>query len=162
MKRYFALLLSVLLVVLDQVFKILAHTYLKPLDTYPIIEDVLHLTYLENRGAAFGMMAGEKWLLIWGTGLILLILVLAVMIGKIPGTLPNVIVCVIIGGGVGNLIDRVYRGYVIDYIQVRFVDFAIFNFADMCVVVGVALLILYIFFHELLSRKKEGKEQKVG
>ncbi len=162
MKRYFALLFSVLLVVLDQVLKILAHTYLKPLDTYPIIEDVLHLTYLENRGAAFGMMAGQKWLLIWGTGLILLIMVLAVMIGKIPGTLPNVIVCVIIGGGVGNLIDRVYRGYVIDYIQVRFVDFAIFNFADMCVVVGVALLILYIFFHELLSRKKEGKEQKVG
>lgn len=162
MKRYLALLLSVVLVVLDQVFKLLAYTYLKPIDTYPLIEDVLHLTYLENRGAAFGMMEGQKWLLIWGTGLVLLIMVLAVMIGKIPGALPNVIVCVIIGGGVGNLIDRVYRGYVIDYIQVRFVDFAIFNFADMCVVVGVAALVLYIFLHELAARKKEGKEQKVG
>ena len=114
MKRYLALLMSVVLVVLDQVFKLLASAYLKPIDTYPLIEDVLHLTYLENRGAAFGIMEGQKWLLIWGTGLILLIMILAVMIGKIPGTLPNVIVCVIIGGGVGNLIDRVYRGYVID------------------------------------------------
>lgn len=162
MKRYLALLMSVVLVVLDQVFKLLASAYLKPVDTYPLIEDVLHLTYLENRGAAFGIMEGQKWLLIWGTGLILLIMILAVMIGKIPGTLPNVIVCVIIGGGVGNLIDRVYRGYVIDYIQVRFVDFAIFNFADICVVVGVAALVLYIFCHEFAARKKEGKEQKVG
>ena len=162
MKRYLALLLSVVLVVLDQVFKLLAHAHLKPIDTYPIIEDVLHLTYLENRGAAFGMMEGQTWLLIWGTGLILLVMILAVMIVKIPGTLPNVIVCVIIGGGVGNLIDRVYRGYVIDYIQVRFVDFAIFNFADICVVVGVAALVLYIFCHEFAARKKEGKEQKVG
>ena len=62
----------------------------------------------------------------------------------------------------GTLIDRVYRGYVIDYIQVRFVDFAIFNFADICVVTGVILLVLYIFFHEMLSRKGKGKEQEIG
>ena len=162
MKRYLALLMSVVLVVLDQVLKMLAYDYLRPIDTCPLIEDVLHLTYLENRGAAFGIMQGQTWLLIWGTGLILLILILAVMIGKIPGTLPNFIVCIIIGGGVGNLIDRVYRGYVIDYIQVRFVDFAIFNFADICVVTGVILLVLYIFFHEMLSRKGKGKEQEIG
>ena len=57
--------------------------------------------------------------------------------------------------GSGNLIDRIYRGYVIDYIHVKIINFAIFNFADICVTVGTAMLVCYLLFHELLGRKKE-------
>ncbi len=155
MKRYLALLMSVALVVIDQLLKLLAIDRLKPIGTYPIIEDVFHFTYLENRGMAFGMMQGQDWLLIWGTALVLLILILLVMTGKLHDTAPVFLVCVIIGGGVGNLIDRVYRGYVVDYIHVKIIDFAIFNFADICVVVGTFLLVCYVFFHEFAGRKKE-------
>lgn len=155
MKRYFALLMSVVLVVLDQLFKLAALEYLKPVDTVPLIDGVLHLTYLENRGMAFGMMQGQKWLLIWGTALVLLILILALMMGKVQATFPVFCLGIIIGGGVGNLIDRVYRGYVVDYIHVKIIDFAIFNFADMCVVVGTALLVIYVLFYELRGKNKE-------
>lgn len=160
MKRYLALLMSAALVGIDQWLKLLAKEFLKPGETTPLIQDVLHLTYLENRGAAFGMMQNKKWLLVWATAAVLLILILAVMAGKIKGTFPLFSVCTIIGGGIGNLIDRVYRGYVIDYIHVKIVNFAIFNFADICVTVGTAMLIFYLLFHELLGRKKP--EEKAG
>ena len=160
MKRYLALLMSAALVGIDQWLKLLAKEFLKPGETTPLIQDVLHLTYLENRGAAFGMMQNKKWLLVWATAAVLLILTLAVMAGKIKGTFPLFSVCTIIGGGIGNLIDRVYRGYVIDYIHVKIVNFAIFNFADICVTVGTAMLIFYLLFHELLGRKK--MEEKAG
>ena len=160
MKRYLALLMSAALVGIDQWLKLLAKEFLKPGETTPLIQDVLHLTYLENRGAAFGMMQNKKWLLVWATAAVLLILILAVMAGKIKGTFPLFSVCTIIGGGIGNLIDRVYRGYVIDYIHVKIVNFAIFNFADICVTVGTAMLIFYLLVHELLGRKKT--EEKAG
>ena len=160
MKRYLALLMSAALVGIDQWLKLLAKEFLKPGETTPLIQDVLHLTYLENRGAAFGMMQNKKWLLVWATAAVLLILILAVMAGKIKGTFPLFSVCTIIGGGIGNLIDRVYRGYVIDYIHVKIVNFAIFNFADICVTVGTAMLIFYLLFHELLGQKKT--EEKAG
>ena len=160
MKRYLALLMSAALVGIDQWLKLLAKEFLKPGETTPLIQDVLHLTYLENRGAAFGMMQNKKWLLVWATAAVLLILILAVMAGKIKGTFPLFSVCTIIGGGIGNLIDRVYRGYVIDYIHVKIVNFAIFNFADICVTVGTAMLIFYLLFHELLGQTKT--EEKAG
>ena len=109
MKRYLALLMSAALVGIDQWLKLLAKEFLKPGETTPLIQDVLHLTYLENRGAAFGMMQNKKWLLVWATAAVLLILILAVMAGKIKGTFPLFSVCTIIGGGIGNRIDRVYR-----------------------------------------------------
>ncbi len=155
MRRYIALLMSAALVGIDQWLKLLAKEFLKPGETTPLIQDVLHLTYLENRGAAFGMMQGKKWLLVWATAIVLLVLILAVMAGKIKGTFPLFSVCVIIGGGIGNLIDRVYRGYVIDYIHVKIINFAIFNFADICVTVGTAMLICYLLFHELLGHRKQ-------
>ena len=88
MKRYLALLMSAALVGIDQWLKLLAKEFLKPGETTPLIQDVLHLTYLENRGAAFGMMQNKKWLLVWATAAVLLILILAVMAGKIKGTFP--------------------------------------------------------------------------
>ncbi len=133
----------------------MAIEYLKPVGSHPIIPDIFHLTYVENRGAAFGMMAGQKWLLVWVTAIVILAAIIAVMAGKIKNTTVLFSVATIIGGGVGNLIDRVYRGYVVDYVHLKIIDFAVFNFADICVTVGTTVLLIYLLFYELKHKNKE-------
>lgn len=146
MLPYLALLLSAALVVVDQLLKVWALHSLQPIGTYPIIEDIFHFTYVENRGAAFGMMAGQQWLLIWVTAAVLLLIVFLMISGKVREKFPLFTLAVILGGGVGNLIDRVYRGYVVDYIHLKVINFAVFNFADICVTCGTAILVLWILF----------------
>ena len=159
MLPYVALLLSAVLALVDQLLKLFMKSWLEPLGDVPIIGDALKLTYLENRGMAFGMMQGQKWLLVWVTAFVLLILIAGIMMGKIrrPATLFTV--SVIIGGGVGNLIDRIYRGYVIDYINVSLIDFPIFNFADICVTCGTIVLLLILIF-EMIQEEKANKAGK--
>ena len=159
MLPYLALLLSAVLVLVDQLTKIAVQHWLKPIGDFPLIDGVLHLTYLENRGMAFGMMQGQKWLLIWVTAIVLLVLIAAVMMGKVKKPATLFTVAVIIGGGVGNLIDRIYRGYVIDFIYVKIINFAIFNFADICVTCGTAVL-LFILLREMMLEEKAGKAEK--
>ena len=160
MLPYLALLLSAVLAFVDQLLKIEMRNWLKSAGEIPLIGEALKLTYLENRGMAFGMMQGQKWLLVWVTAFVLLILIAAIMMGKIrkPATLFTP--AVIIGGGVGNLIDRVYRGYVIDYINVSLIDFPIFNFADICVTCGTIVLLILLVI-EMVEEEKAGKAAKV-
>lgn len=157
MKRHIALLMSTAFVVLDQFFKILAMDKLEPIGSLPIIPDIFHLTYIENRGAAFGMMEGKKWVLIGLTAAVLLVAVLLVLAGKLESNNHLLFsVCTIIGGGVGNLIDRIYRGFVVDYIHLKVINFAVFNFADICVTLGTVWLLLYL----ILDMKKEASGEK--
>lgn len=160
MLPYLALLLSAVLAFVDQLLKIGMKNWLESAGEIPLIGEALKLTYLENRGMAFGMMQGQKWLLVWVTAFVLLILIAAIMMGKIrkPATLFTT--AVIIGGGVGNLIDRVYRGYVIDYINVSLIDFPIFNFADICVTCGTIILLILLVI-EMVEEEKAGKAAKV-
>ena len=161
MVPYLALLLSAVLALVDQLLKLLVKAELAPIGELPLLDGVLHLTYVENRGMAFGMMQGQKWLLIWVTALVLLVLIAGIIMGKIrkPATLFTT--AVIIGGGIGNLIDRVYRGYVVDYIDVRIINFAVFNFADICVTCGTAVL-LVILFVEMLREGKNPEQAAIG
>lgn len=158
---YLALLLSALLAFLDQIIKVVVHSYLRPVGDLPLIDGVLHLTYLENRGMAFGMMQGQKWLLIWVTAFVLLLLIAAIILGKIRKTSTLITTAVIIGGGVGNLIDRVYRGYVIDYIYLKFINFAIFNLADICVTCGTVVL-LFILAREMIVEERQNRAHKAA
>ena len=161
MVPYLALLLSAVLALVDQLLKLLVKAELAPIGELPLLDGVLHLTYVENRGMAFGMMQGQKWLLIWVTALVLLVLIAGIIMGKIrkPATLFTT--AVIIGGGIGNLIDRVYRGYVVDYIDVRIINFAVFNFADICVTCGTAVL-LVILFVEMHREGKNPEQAAIG
>ncbi len=159
MLPYLALFLSAVLVLADQLIKAAVQRWLMPVGDFPLIDGVLHFTYLENRGMAFGMMQGQRWLLIWVTAIVLLVLIAAVMMGKIKKPATLFTVAVIIGGGVGNLIDRIYKGYVVDFIYVKIVDFAIFNFADICVTCGTAVLLL-ILLRETVQEEKAAKAQK--
>ena len=158
MKRHIALLMSTAFVVLDQFFKILAMDKLEPIGSLPIIPDIFHLTYIENRGAAFGMMEGKKWVLIGLTAAVLLVAVLLVLAGKLESNNHLLFsVCTIIGGGVGNLIDRIYRGFVVDYIHLKLINFAVFNFADCCITVGAFMIIAYEIYEIISERKKKAE-----
>ncbi len=148
--------IMVLAVFLDQLTKYLTILFLKPVDTLPIIEDVLHLTYVENTGAAFGMMKDQRWLFMIVSTVAIIALLIYLFKKKTQPKLENLAIAFIVGGGIGNMIDRVLLGYVVDMIDFRLINFAVFNVADSFVCVGAGLLMLYI----ILSGVKEYKEEK--
>ena len=155
--KYVVLAFAAVLVGLDQLFKWLAQTRLppRPGGTLPLIQDVFDLTYLENRGAAFGIFQGKAFFLIGLTGLNLLALAGLILSGRLRSPFLLWTAGLIIGGGIGNLIDRIFRGYVIDYLDFRLIHFAIFNFADCCVVVGTLLVLIKLVFFD---REKPAEE----
>lgn len=122
-------------------------------------KQVLSLTHIRNTGAAWSIMQGKTWFLI-GLPIVVLIAGIAFMVYK-RKTLKKfevIFISMIIAGGIGNLIDRVRMKEVVDYISFKLIDFPVFNFADICVVVGEIFLVVYVFFFD--SEKKE-KDKKV-
>ncbi len=148
--RYAAagILTTVFLVFLDQWTKYLAVEYLAGQSDRVLIPGIMNLHYLENRGAAFGMLQDQQTFFIVITSLFLLLP--AVLFFKIPRTrrmLPLHAVAVgILAGGMGNLIDRVRQRFVVDFFETVFMEFPVFNVADIYVTVSFAVLILLIFF----------------
>lgn len=155
--------LALLAVVLDQVTKILAVKYLMPVDSVPIIKSVLHLTYLENTGAAFGSLKNSRWVFLAVSTFAIIALVFYMFRFKPKNRVLSAGLAFIIGGGIGNMIDRIAKGYVVDFVDFRLINFAVFNVADSFVCVGAALVIIYIFFFaekEAKNAKNEKKESK--
>ena len=156
------------LVFLDQFTKHLAVLHLKDQPNIIWVKGVMELEYLENRGAAFGILQNQQWLFI----LLFFLFVTAVIIFycRMPldkKYLPvQIISLFLIAGGLGNLIDRIRLGYVIDFFYFSLINFPIFNVADIYVTVGMVILfILLIFYYKeedfdllfSLSLKKEKK-----
>lgn len=158
----FSLIAAAVLVLIDQLIKLWAVGILQDKGSIPFLHfgdlEILDLTYLENSGAVFGSFAGMRWLLIGITSVMLIACLWGIIrYGKTSKLLDTSLVLVF-AGGIGNLIDRIFRGgLVVDYIEVKLFDFAIFNFADCCVVIGVCLFILYILFGT--APKKQEQEQ---
>lgn len=142
------ILIMIILVIIDQYTKMLALTKLKGNQPFSIINNVFELRYLENRGAAFGMMQNKKILFV----IIAAIMVSAVIyfLSKVPMDkkyrLLNTCMLLIGAGAVGNLIDRLTRNYVVDFFYFILIDFPIFNVADIYVSVSCAVLIILILF----------------
>lgn len=159
-----ALITALVLIGVDQAIKQWALDTLAQVDTIPLIQDVLHLTYVENYGAAFSILQNKKWFLIGVTSLIAIGAIVLLLSKKLKSNLAIWSVALIIAGGVGNLIDRIGRGFVVDYIDFRLINFAVFNFADCCVVVGTILLAIYILYFEGKDKHlaKEKNIQKNG
>ena len=154
------LIMIIAAVALDQWTKYLAVTHLQPIDTMPLIEDIFHLTYLENRGAAFGMLSNHRWVfMILSTVSILLILVWLFK-EKPKSWWIRSSAAMIIGGGIGNMIDRVAYGFVVDVIDFCAFDFWkwVFNIADSAVCVGAGLFILFLIL-DTVKEFKKGKAQ---
>lgn len=137
-----------LLVVLDQFTKVLALQNLKGQEPITIIPDVFQLLYVENRGAAFGILQNKQWVF-----LIITAIVLAALIWALPRMsrerhfLPlRLCLCFIGAGAVGNMIDRIFWGYVVDFFYFKLIDFPVFNVADIYVTTSAIVLIFLIVF----------------
>lgn len=159
---YLCLAIGALLVVVDQGIKYWAVEVLQPISTIPLIQDVLHLTYRENKGAAFSVLEGKTTFLMIITSVMLLAMLYLLLKKKIDQPTLIVAFTLIISGGIGNLLDRAFRpgGIVVDYIDFRLINFAVFNFADICVVTGTCLFALYVLFIEPHLEKKKLEEGK--
>lgn len=136
------ILLIIAVIGVDQITK-----HLVPVGTHiEIIKGFFYITYCENRGAAFSILQNFRWGFI-----IITIIAVAVMIRIMTthkNTLARLSLSLLIGGALGNMIDRLFRGYVVDFFDFYpfGYDFAIFNVADVCITIGVGLLLIYIIF----------------
>ena len=141
--------IGIALVLFDQLTKFLAVKFLAPVFQIPLIPKLFSLTYVENNGAAFGILKGNKLFLI---GMVTVVIVLlCVYYYKTPGQKPylylKMAMVPIIAGALGNLIDRVRQGYVVDFFQFIPFNFPVFNFADIFVVIGtfsMAFILLFV------------------
>lgn len=123
-------------------------------ESIPILNNVLHITYVLNDGAAFSFMSGQVWLLCGVTSVIMAVLIYLYISKKVTHKLAISSLALIVSGGIGNLIDRffngdlLFQGKVVDYVDFRLINFAVFNFADCCVVIGTILLVVYLLFFD--------------
>ncbi len=143
------LLFSGIMIVVDQITKQLAVQYLSGQSPVPIWPEVFELRFLEkgNDGVAYGMLSGEMWLIIPMTSFVMLMLVIMLFRSDFRHSKVFSLSCaLILAGGIGNFIDRVTLGAVIDFLYFKLIDFPIFNFADCCVVVGAVLLLVFLLF----------------
>lgn len=143
------LVCMVLLTLFDQFTKHLAVLHLKGQPSVPILKNILVLQYLENKGAAFGMLQNQKIFFIFIE--VLILFVIAFVLCRMPShkkyTLMHVILVFVAGGAVGNMIDRIAQDYVVDFIYFVLIDFPIFNVADIYVTFATAVFIIAILFY---------------
>lgn len=143
------LLLTFVLVALDQISKGLAVRFLKGQDPFVLWEGVFEFRYLENRGAAFGMLQGQRMFFLL-TGVLVLLAVFYVLrhMSKEARYFPLRLIAVgILSGAWGNMIDRLRLSYVVDFFYFKLIDFPIFNVADIYVSVGTAVLVVLVLFY---------------
>ena len=157
----FTLLSVLVLTGLDQWLKHLVVLYLKNSGPKILIPHVLQLRYIENDGAMMGLLQGKTTVMIVLALLVFAVLLFLVFSKKIPFGPVYCCLAAILAGGLGNLIDRIFRGFVVDYIEVLFVKFYIFNFADCLITVG-AFLIVFFELYEMIRESRKKKEEANG
>lgn len=138
------IIISIILLCIDQISKLLVVNLLTKTDSITIIKNFFYLTYINNDGAAFSILVGKRILLILIAVLVIVMLIRYIKKNNIQNKLELVSISLIIGGSLGNLMDRVIRGYVIDFLDFKIFNynFPIFNLADTFIVIGVILLLL--------------------
>ena len=154
--RLFSLTVIISMVLTDQLIKYFVDLYLKPVSVKMLIPGFLQLHYFENDGAMMGFMSGKTELMTLASVICMVGILAVILSGKFKFGVDYVCLVFMAAGGFGNIIDRIFRGYVIDYIEVLFVDFYIFNFADCLVTCSAFMLI----FYEIYSVYKEYKSKK--
>ena len=150
------------LVIADQIVKYWAVESLQPVGSMDFIHigdfKLVDLTYLENRGAIFGSMAGQRWFLVGFTAIVIAAGFAAMFWALKRSKFLSFSIMLFVAGGIGNLIDRIRFGYVVDMFEFKFVHFAIFNVADICVTFAFIFVIIYMLF---IEPKKE-KSKKIA
>ena len=141
------------LVGLDQLVKFLVRAYIPLGGSAPLLPHILQLTHVQNTGAAFSIFSEHTWLLTIVSLAVSVALAVLLLKRAFPRPLAMLTLSLVLAGAVGNLIDRALFGYVIDMFQTLFMQFAVFNVADICVVCGgIGFCLYYLLLH--------GKEEK--
>ena len=146
------------LVGIDQAIKLWAVNALQPVGAMPFIPHVVELRFVLNQGMAFSLLSGKQLFLIIATSAALLAVAYVLFFRSRGKRLQQAALVLVLGGGIGNLIDRVLNGYVVDFFATTFMNFAVFNVADCFVCVGAALFVIAVLRQELNAKK----EQKAG
>ncbi|NLD16721.1 MAG: signal peptidase II [Tissierellia bacterium] len=145
-----AFIITSVCILLDQLTKYLVVEFIKGSKPLVIVEELLSFVYVENRGAAFGILQNKKWLFIVVTVIsVAALLYLFLFHYKKMSTWLIVSLSFVLGGTIGNFIDRMRLDYVVDFISVRIMnryDFAVFNVADSFIVIGAIMLMIHIIF----------------
>ncbi len=162
---YIALAVAAGLIGLDQLTKFLIDSNMRVHESFPVIaigdQHILNITYEQNTGAAFSILEGKQFLLIIATTLIIAAVLWALLSKRVKKTPYIWAMSLIVAGGIGNLIDRIARGFVVDFIDVKIINFAVFNVADICAVVGAIAFLLFVIVDEIKESKAK-KENEVS
>ena len=150
--------IAVALVILDQVVKVLVSTYIPLGTSVGFLPGIMDLTYVQNTGAAFSLFREHTWLLALISAVASVVLVVLLIRRVFSSTAANVLLSVVLSGAVGNLIDRLFLGYVTDMFKTTFMNFAVFNVADICLVCGIIALCVYVVFFESREKKEDGHD----
>ena len=150
LKYFIFVVSSIFLIALDQLTKYFATKYLQHNKPFVIIDNVLELTYVENRGAAFGILQ-NKQLLFYALTIVVLVAI-CVLLYKIDDFKNNifyfVFLILIFSGAIGNFIDRLKNKYVVDFIYFKPIDFPVFNLADIYITIACVFMIIYLFIFD--------------
>lgn len=145
-----------LLIIIDQLTKLWAVNSLSPIKRFPIIDGVFSLNFVENTGAAFSMLEGKTIFLTVIPLVACAAIVYVLVTKKVKPKVGNWGLCLILAGALGNLIDRIFRGAVVDMFDFELINFPVFNVADIAVTFGAVFFFIYIlFFYEDKSEKQK-------
>lgn len=161
------LLVAAALVGLDRLTKWLVTSNMKLFDTISIIKagdtEVLNIYYCLNSGAAFSSLSGQTTLLIVFTTVVIAVLLFMMITGRVRRPVYIAALGLVIGGGIGNLIDRIFNdGRVVDFIDFRIINFPVFNVADICAVCGAGLVLLALIIDEIRELRKKRTKPSGG
>ena len=155
------LAVSALIAGIDQAIKYFVVQDLMPVKEVKVIDGLFSLVYVENRGVALGMMQNHVWLFAVITVLLIAVLLFFIISKKFTGKLFIISTMLLIGGGIGNFIDRITRGYVVDYLSVSFFP-PVCNFADYCITVGAVLLIISMIMSDMSKKPSDKLKAKAA
>lgn len=157
MKNKFLILIIGFIIAIDQFAKFLITINLQG-QSIELIRNVLQLTYVKNTGGAYGIGATSSILVLIGLN-ILIIAVLIKLLYEAKGNVSKIALSLVLAGGISNLGDRVFRGFVVDYIDINpIIQYPVFNIADISIVIGIIVLIIYII--KTSMQKQESINEK--
>ena len=151
-----SLIIAAVSVIADQLIKYIVNNSIELNGSVDFIPHVLSLTHIRNKGAAWSIMEGQTWFLVLMPIAVIAVALIYMYKNRDGSKIMLTSLALVMGGGVGNLIDRVRMHEVIDYLKCELFNFPIFNFADICVVVGAAMFCVYMIF---IEGKKTAPEQ---
>ena len=156
-----AIIICGALVGADQIIKYFVVQYLMPIQYIDIINGFLRFRYVENSGAIFGSFSSHTVLLTVFSIVLVVVVIAIIATKKSKSRFADFCLLLMVAGGLGNIIDRIRLGYVVDFIEPVFVDFAVFNFADCLITVGAFSLIIYLLIDLIKDIQKEKAKTEI-